>query len=237
MKAIIVAGGKGERMGSLTRTLPKVMLPVQGKPLLELQIRWLRSQGFRHIFLALGYRAEDIRAYFQDGKKLGVRIEYSVEKKPLGTAGAVKKLQHKLRESFLVVYGDILIRIPLKPVLAVHAKARKRKDYYGTLVLQHSDHPQDSDLVQWGENSFITRFINKPHRTAPHTDLSNAAVYVLHPRIFGLIPPGRSTDFAHDIFPNVLSRHGKLHGYITKDLLHDIGTPERYARVAQEKTK
>src|SRR5262245_20777174 len=135
MKAVILAGGKGTRLGKLTESLPKPMVPVAGKPLLELQIRVLRRYQIREIILSTGHLAECIADYFGNGKKLGVSIRYVQESEPLGTAGAIKQMEDELPEDFLVVYGDIMLDMNVRRLLQFHAS----KGGAGTLVV----HPND----------------------------------------------------------------------------------------------
>ncbi|MBI4054520.1 MAG: NDP-sugar synthase [Elusimicrobia bacterium] len=233
MVAVIVAGGRGERMRALARGIPKPMLPINGRPLLEHQLRWLRKNGFRRIFLCLGYRGNSIRRHFKDGGAWGVCLRYRLEKRPLGTAGCVRPLSSQLRRSFLVVYGDLYARMGLDALQCAHQKNRRDPRCLGTLVLKNTDHPSDSDLAAVNSRGRILRFFNKPHAHPPRTRLANAAVYLLEPKICSLIPSGRSSDFARDIFPNALARGHRLYGHRTRGLLQDIGTPGRY-REAQK---
>jgi len=131
MKAIILVGGKGARLKPFTEALPKVMLPIGTKPFLEIQIRHLKQYGFDEVILAISYLKGNIIHYFGDGKGLGIKISYSEEKTPLGTAGAIKKAGHDLKETFVVLVGDGLADIDFHALVAFHKKARA----VGTMVV------------------------------------------------------------------------------------------------------
>jgi len=231
MKVIILAGGKGTRMGPLARDLPKPMLPVGGKPILERQIELARSAGMPEIIILAGHRAEAIKAYFGDGAAWGVRIEHVLESLPLGTAGAVKEIEDRLADDFLVFYGDIIMDMDLAALVAFH---RDRKPL-ATLVLHPNDHPADSDLVDVDQGCRITAVHGKPHAPdACHRNLASAALYVCSPAILGVIPKGQSSDFARDIFPRLAGRENGLAGYVTTEYLKDVGTEERLAEVSRD---
>jgi len=219
MLAAIVAGGLGTRMGAATANMPKPMLPVLGKPLLEHQLGWLKSQGFSDIVLCLGYKAEAVKDYFGDGRKWGVSLRYSVEERPRGTAGCIADL--KAKEDILVVYGDLYPKLGLGPLLEFHAG---REEPAATLVLLHTDHPQDSDLAEL-KGDRIARI----YRGGPG-DLALAAVWIVTPALAGLIPADKPSDFGRDVFPAALAQGAPLYGCVMQGVLADLGTPERLAR-------
>lgn len=222
--AVIVAGGRGERMKVLGAALPKPMLPVLGKPVLEHQLLWLKKAGFAQAHLCLGHKAQAVRGYFKDGSRWDLRLAYSVEEEPLGTAGSVRRLGPGLRGDILVLYGDIYVDMDPAPLLRFHGS----HDGLATLAVRVSDHPQDSDLVVLDEAGRITGFPGKPVPGKPFVNLTCAALWVLRHPILDLVPEGRPTDWAKDIFPMALSKGMKLMGYKTDEMLADIGTPERY---------
>src|SRR2546423_501673 len=131
MKAVILAGGRGTRLGSLTEALPKPMVPIAGQPLLEHQLGVLKRYGIDEVILSTGYRAEAVEDYFHDGSNFGVHISYAREDSPLGTAGALKSLERELYKDFLVIYGDVLFDLNLARLLAFHQEHGSA----GTLVL------------------------------------------------------------------------------------------------------
>lgn len=219
MLAAIVAGGLGTRMGAATANMPKPMLPVRGKPLLEHQLVWLKSQGFSEVVLCLGYKAEAVSEYFGDGKKWGVNLRYSIEEKPRGTAGCIADL--KAKDDVLVVYGDLYPQLELKPLLEFHAGHPEGE---ATLVLLRTDHPQDSDLAELDGAR-----IKSIYRGGPG-DLALAAVWIVKSSLADLIPGEKPSDFGRDVFPSALARGRSLLGCVMKGVLADLGTPERLAR-------
>jgi len=219
MLAAIVAGGLGTRMGAVTANMPKPMLPVRGKPLLEHQLIWLKNQGFSEVVLCVGYKAEVVKDYFGDGGKWGLKLGYSIEDKPRGTAGCIADL--KTKDDVLVVYGDLFPDLELAPLLEFQAEHR---DGEATLVLLRTDHPQDSDLAEL-DGARIKRI----YRGGPG-DLALAAVWIVKPSLTDLIPADQASDFGRDVFPAALARGRRLLGCVMKGVLADLGTPERLAR-------
>lgn len=230
MNAVILAGGFGKRLG--LADLPKPMVPVAGKPLLEHQVALLRRHGIRDVTLLTGFLSEKIEAYFGDGSAFGMRIGYVREPRPLGTAGAVKQLEGRLTDRFLVLYGDVVMDMDLGAFQAFDAQA----DAVATLAVHPNDHPHDSDLIEVAaDGTTVTRFLSKPHPPGLHyANLVNAAVYVLSPAVFSFIEPGAALDFGKDVFPKILDRGGLLRAYSTPEYVKDLGTPERLAKVERD---
>lgn len=224
MKAIILAGGKGTRLLPLTESIPKPMVMIAGKPLLQYQIKLLKDNGFTEITLIVNYLGEKIKDYFQDGTKFGVKIDYVFETKALGTAGTIGKLAEKLQEEFLVLYGDLLLNIDLKSLV----KFNKKHKGIGTLVVHPNNHPEDSDLLEVSSNGLITNIYSKPHSNdLIYHNVVNAAIYILNPEISKYIPKNISSDFGKDIFPILLSKKQRIYGYHTHEYIKDIGTINR----------
>ncbi len=230
MKAVILAGGFGKRLG--LENLPKPMVPVAGKPLLEHQLQLLRRYGIRDVILLTGFLAEKIEAHFGDGAAYGMALEYVREAQPLGTAGAMKQLENRLHDRFLVLYGDVVMDLDLTAFLAFDAQA----DSVATVVAHPNDHPHDSDLLEVTPDGItVTRFLSKPHPPGlQFTNLVNAAVYVLSPAIFPFIETGTASDFGKDVFPRVLAQQGLIRAYSTPEYVKDLGTPERLAKVERD---
>ena len=213
-----MAGGLGKRMGQATAGLPKPMLPVRGKPLLEHQLLWLKAQGFARVTLCLGYKAQAVIDYFGDGARWGLALRYSVEKEPRGTAGCVADL--KPSGDLLVVYGDLFPEMDLAPLLDFHAR---RPEAEATLVLLETDHPQDSDLARLEGDTLAAIYRGETGK------LALAAVWIVRPSLLSRVPADEPSDFGRDIFPAALSR-GRIYGCVMKGVLADLGTPERLAR-------
>lgn len=217
MEAAVVAGGLGTRMAGVAAGVPKSLLPVRGKPLLEHQLRWLRACGFSQITLCLGHKAELVKERF--GGEKGLR--FAVETKPRGTAGCIKDLAPK--GDVLVVYGDLYPEIDMKPLFDFHGKHPQAA---ATLVLLETDHPEDSDLAELDGDRIKRIYRGGPGRTAL------AAVWIVRASLLALIPSDSPTDFGRDIFPEALKRGIPIMGCRMKGVLADVGTPERLARLS-----
>jgi D,D-heptose 1,7-bisphosphate phosphatase len=231
MKIVIIAGGKGTRISSVTKEVPKAMIPINGIPVLEYQILLAKRYGHTKIILIIGHLGEKIQEYFGDGSKWGVEITYFIEKVPLGTAGALSELQHLLDDEFFVFYGDTVMDIDMDTMIDFH----KSHSEGSTLLLHPNDHPYDSDLVDLGQNNRINQFFLKPHPDCLITrNLVNAALYILSPKILSLIPKSTKSDFTKDIFPRCIENGLDLFGYISPEYIKDMGTPERYDKVCND---
>ena len=231
-QALILAGGKGTRLKDRLGELPKPMIPIGGKPLLEHQIQLARHHGFTSLMMLAGYRAEAITEYFGDGDRWGVKLEYLVETTPRGTAGAVLDAWDRLEEEFLVIYGDEMLNVDLRRLATAHREAHAD----ATLLLHPNNHPQDSDLVEVSSEGWVTALHTRPHPPgAVFDNLVNAALYVI--RKSALLPwrgNPHSLDFGKDVFPAMLRAGARLLGYNSPEYIKDIGTPQRYDAVCRE---
>ncbi|MFN8487885.1 MAG: nucleotidyltransferase family protein [Caldilineaceae bacterium] len=234
MKALILAAGKGTRIGHLTQNCPKPMLPVGEKPLLAYLVSWLRSYGIQEIALNLHHAPEVIINYFGDGRQFGVRLTYSHEPKLLGTAGAAKRLEHFLDEPFVVVYGDVFTNLNLARLSAFHASCKTQMGQPAvlTLALYHVPNPTECGLVELDQANQVLRFVEKPLAHQVFTDLANAGIMVCTPEMLKVIPPDTVSDFGRDVLPNLLANHAPVFGQTIADdeFLIDIGTPAGYQR-------
>ena len=237
-KALVLAAGEGTRLRPLTLDRPKPMVPINGKPLLEHTVVWLRQHGLKDIAINLHYRPEAILNHFGDGSAFDVRISYSHEEKILGTAGAVRKLNGFVDGGPLVVmYGDVLTNLDLGALLAFHGQALLRDPLTRvTMSLYHVPNPTEVGLVGLDQNGRVTRFVEKPRPEEVFTDLANAGVLVIEPDIVDRIPPDTFYDFGEHLFPQLLQNGVSIYGWaISKDTyLLDIGTPEKYAQAQRE---
>ena len=231
MQVVILAGGKGSRMGSLAENLPKPMLPLAGKPLLEHQIELARRFGIEEAILLTGHRGDVIQEHFGDGSKWGMKIRCHRETQPLGTAGAVKEIQSWLRQDFLVFYGDVVMDIDLAALLDFHAA----RQALATLVVHPNGHPWDSDLLELDPRQKVVAFHPKPHEPGRYyRNLVNAALYVLSPRALDAVVPGQYADLGRSTFPELVRRGQAVYGYNTAEYLVDVGTIERLHKVEQD---
>jgi NDP-sugar pyrophosphorylase family protein len=205
-------------MRPATDALPKPMLPVRGKPLLEHQLSWLKASGLTQIQMCLGYKAEAVTGYFGDGSKWGVQLSYHVEKEPRGTAGCLKDAG--LTRTTLVVYGDLFVELDAGKLLDFHRKHGAE----ATLVLRRTDHPQDSDLAR------LEGWRVKEVARGGSGDLGLAAVWVVEPALMDLVSSHEPSDFGRDVFPAALKAGRVVAGYVTAEKIVDLGTPERLER-------
>jgi len=229
MKAAILAGGKGTRLSKLIKDTPKALIKIGKKPVIEHQIILLKKHGINEIWLLLGYLGNQIKEYFQDGKKWDVRFHYCQEKKPLGTAGALKQLKNKIKEDFLVLSGDIMMDFDVKRFISWH---KQKKDGIAWIVVHPSDHPFDSDLVETDSFGKIVSLLKRPHRPGINfQNLSIASIFIFSPKIFKYIPSGKKTDFEEDILPSILKAGENVFAYKSPEYIKDMGTPERLVQV------
>ena len=233
-QAIILAGGAGTRLKDRLGDLPKPMIPIAGKPLLEHQVELAKTHGFTDLVFFVHYRADLIEQHFGDGAKWGVRIRYVTEHEPLGTAGAVFAGSELLAERFVVLYGDTMVNVDLGRIWNAHEDARAD----ATLLLHPNDHPLDSDLVEVDEAARVLAFHNRPHPQGRwFQNLVNAGLYVLEKKPLLAQRNGVAAgviDFGKDIFPAMLRAGRNLLGYNSPEFIKDIGTPARYDRVCAQ---
>ncbi|MTH17514.1 HAD-IIIA family hydrolase [Flavobacterium sp. LC2016-01] len=227
MKAVILAGGKGTRLG-LT-DVPKPMVNVAGKPLLLHQIELLKRYGIKDVILLTGHLGNVIENYFGDGHKFGVNISYIVEDIPLGTSGAVKELEGLISDRFLVLYGDVMMDFDIDSFIQFDSEANS----IASIIVHPNDHPYDSDLVETNEHGYVNKFLSKPHEeNLFYSNNVNAATYIFHPDIFQYINKGELSDFGKDIFPAILHKGiHKIRAYNTPEYIKDLGTPDRLTLV------
>ena len=223
---VILAGGQGTRLKDRLGDLPKPMIPIAGKPLLEHQIELARAHGFTDVLLFVHYRADLIQQQLGDGSRFGLRLKYIVETEPLGTAGATLAGFDQLAERFAMMYGDTMVNIDLTRLWNAHESSGAD----ATLFLHPNNHPLDSDLVEMDAENWVTAFHNRPHPTEKFfQNLVNAGLYVFERRA---LEPWRANkqalDFGKDLFPAMLRRGAKLLGYNSPEFIKDIGTPARY---------
>ena len=232
-QAVILAGGKGTRLSTRLAGLPKPLIDVCGKPLLERQIDLLKRYGYTHVFLLVNYGAQYIIDFCANFNNWGIRIDCVDDGEPLGTAGATLAILSHLEENFLVVYGDTMLEVDLARFENFH---NSRPDAEVTLFLHPNDHPQDSDLVDIDDQGQVCAFYPYPHNpNIYYPNLVNAALYYV--RREALDPwcntPG-SLDFGKDIFPEMLKQGGVLLGYKSPEYIKDCGTPTRLDKVCTD---
>ena len=229
MQLVIIAGGKGTRLG--LKDIPKPMVKIGDKPLLEHQIELAKRYGVDEVFILSGHLANVIEEYFEDGSKFGVKIHHVVEPYPLGTAGSLKLLEGKLNDRFLVFYGDVVMDFDI----ASFIEFDKQYNSIGTTIIHPNDHPYDSDLLEINKNNKVTKVLPKPHQNGEYyQNLVNAAVYIFSPKIFEYIEEGISQDFGKHILSKVVEAGETLIGYKTPEYIKDMGTADRFEAVKND---
>lgn len=237
-KALVLAAGEGTRLRPLTLDRPKPMVPINGAPLLDHTVGWLRQYGVEQIAINLHYRPEVITDYFGDGTGFGVQIHYSHEDSLLGSAGAVRKLDGFVDDApLVVVYGDILTDVDLRALLSFHHENVVRDPSTGiTLSLYPVPNPTEVGLVGMDASGRITRFVEKPRPEEVFTDLANAGVLVIEPWVIDSIPADTFYDFGLDLFPQLLAEGVAMYGWVIPHdaYLLDIGTHAKYDQAQYE---
>jgi len=224
MKAVIMAGGEGTRLRPLTCTVPKPMVPVVNKPMMEHILDLLKKHGFQEIAATLWYLPEMIKDYFGDGSAYQTSMHYFVETKPLGTAGSVKNAQSFLDQPFIVVSGDCLTDIDLSAAVSFH----RQKGALATLVLTRVPNPLSYGVVITNEEGRITQFLEKPSWSEVFSDTVNTGIYILEPEVLDAVPDGEKYDFSQDLFPKLLAQNAPLYGYVAEGYWSDVGNLEVY---------
>lgn len=229
MQLVILAGGKGTRLG-LT-DIPKPMCPIMSKPVLEYQIELAKKYGITEIFLLTGYLANVIEDYFGDGSKWGVKLHHIVETNPLGTAGNFPSLKDKLKDRFMVFYGDIVMDFDLNSFINFD----KQNDSLATILVHPNNHPYDSDLVEIDDKNRVTNFLSKPHPDdLVYKNLVNAAIYIFSPEVLNFIEKDIPQDFGKDILPKILKSNKNIFAYHSAEYIKDMGTPERLIEISDD---
>ncbi|KPA16801.1 D,D-heptose 1,7-bisphosphate phosphatase [Candidatus Magnetomorum sp. HK-1] len=231
MNAVILAGGKGTRISSIFPDIPKSMIPIQGKSLLQHQIEQLRAYDIHTIHMCLGYLANAITDHFGSGFQYGVELDYEVETTPQGTAGSLYLLKDRLEDDFIVINGDIIFNVDLLKIIDYH----KQKGGIATLTTHITPHPLESDLVEADENNKITHIFTRPH--APDFDDSlyaNAGIMIFSPKMFEYITKHKKQNIEKHILTAMLNNNELIFSYPTDEYIHDTGTVERYHEVVQD---
>ena len=225
MQALILAGGKGTRLRPLTLYTPKPVVPICNRPFLLYQIDTLRRAGVRDITLSLSYQPLKIEQQLGDGSDYGVKINYTTEPQPMGTAGAYKFAEDLIREPTVVFNGDILTDLDLQAVIEQH----KERGATATIVLAPVENPSAYGLVETEADGRVLRFLEKPKADEIRVNTINAGTYVLEPRVLDLIPAGENYSFEYGLFPDLLKRGEKFYAHVPDATYWiDIGTPARY---------
>lgn len=228
MQALILAGGKGTRLRPLTIYTPKPIVPLVNRPFLLYQIEILRRAGIKEITLSLNYQPDKIEHLLGDGSHYGVHLRYVTEPSPMGTAGAYKFAAPEIRETTVVLNGDILTDLDVFKVIGFHQQ--KKAD--ATIVLTPVENPAAYGLVETEPDGRVQRFREKPkpeELANLTTNNINAGIYVLEPNVSDLIPKGEVCSFEYNVFPDFLAKEKSFFAFLMKEnYWRDIGTPQSY---------
>ena len=224
MKVVIMAGGKGTRLRPLTSKQPKPMVPIVNTPCMEHIVNLLKHHGFEDILATLEFMPEVIQEYFGDGSGWGVRMEYSVEEEPLGTAGSVKFAEDWLTERFVVISGDALTDVDLGEAVAFH----EERGAEATLVLKEVEDPSEFGIVMVEDDGRVSGFLEKPDEEEVFSHTANTGIYILEPGVLKDIPEEQEYDFAEELFPKLLEEGRSMYGYVMEGYWEDIGNIEQY---------
>ena len=224
MRAIILAGGRGVRLAPVTEVIPKPLVPIGGMPILEIVIRQLQAHGFHRITLAVGYLSELIKAYFQDGSRWGVQIDYSFETEPLGTAGPLALIAG-LSETFLVMNADILTDMDYKGLLRYH----REEQAVATIGAYNRQVKIDLGVIVADGHQRIKDYIEKP----THNYLVSMGIYIFEPKVLEFIPVNKYLDFPN-LVNLLLQASLPVHYYPFAGHWLDIGRHEDYSQAATE---
>ncbi len=243
MRAIIMCGGKGTRIAAMEASVPKPMIRLCGKPVLEHQLEWLKRQGIEEAVLVTGHLGHVIRDYFGDGSGIladsgeasGIRLRYFEESEPLGTAGALYYFREDQTEDFLLMNGDLIVDVDLHRFLDAH----RRYGGLATILTHPNSHPYDSGIVETDGHGLVTGWLSKEDERGWYQNRVNAGLHLMSPGIFdelrerGMFLQPRKLDLDRDVLKPMIPGR-RLFAYDSPEYVKDMGTPERYRLVEQD---
>ena len=230
-QAVIMAGGLGTRMGEISRTVPKPMLPIGGIPVLEHQINNLKQHGINEIILVVGHLASAIIDYFGDGNKNDVSIEYHIEDEPLGSAGALYVIKDKLKNDFLLLNGDVYFNMDFDRFIDFHLEGQ----HHATILVHPNSHPYDSDLVVCDSDMRVLKWDSKHNvRDYYYRNLVNAGLHILNKSFFDVVPGTGKMNLESDVLMVMTDKGCDVYAYLSPEYVKDMGTPERLQSVSAD---
>ena len=225
MKAVILAGGKGTRLAPYTTILPKPLVPIGDMPILEILLRQMKRAGIDHVILTVGHLAELLQAFFQEGQRFGLKIVYSIENSPLGTAGPLSLIGSQLTDTFLVSNGDVLTTLDIRELIAAH----RRSGAVATIASHARKVKIDLGVLQFNGSDEVTDYIEKP----TYDFCVSMGIYIFEPRVLEYIPYNQYLDFP-DLVLKLISAKEKVIGYRYNGYWQDLGRIEDYEQAVQE---
>lgn len=224
MKAMLLAAGVGSRLDPLTRNVPKPMVPVVNRPVMEHLIRLLKKHHFTQIMVNLHYLGDQIKEYFGNGSRWGVQLHYAEEDRLWGDAGSVKRCEDFFDSTFIVIGGDDLTDLDLSRLLRYH----KAKKALLTIALSLVEEPSEYGIALMNEKGRITRFLEKPKGEMIFSNAANIGIYVCEPEVFDLIPRGTPYGFGANLLPLLIEQKRPLYGFLTSSYWKDVGSLKTY---------
>ena len=224
MKALILIGGEGTRLRPLTYKTLKCMVPIANRPFIEYQFAQLKKHGINEVVLSICYMPDKVKKAVGNGKKYGIKVDYAVEKTPLGTAGAIKNCEKYLDDTTIVLNGDVLTGIDLAALAAFH----KKSGAVATIALHEVEDPSAYGLVIAEDNGKVIKFLEKPKEKQPGGNWINAGLYVFSREALSMIPAGTNVSVERETFPLIIEKTGKLFSHRQKEYWIDIGKIEKY---------
>jgi NDP-mannose synthase len=225
MKAVVLAGGKGARLAPYTKILPKPLMPIGDMPILEILLRQMKRAGVDHVILTVGHLSELLRAFFQNGERLGLQIDYSFEDIPLGTAGPLSLVAEQLDDTFLVTNGDVLTTLDLRDLVASH----RRSGAIATIASHARRVNIDLGVLQFNGSDELTGYIEKPS----YDFFVSMGIYVFEPRALEYIPYNQYLDFP-DLVLKLIQNKERVMGYRFNGYWQDLGRAGDYEQAIQE---
>jgi mannose-1-phosphate guanylyltransferase / phosphomannomutase len=231
LRAVIMAGGSGTRLRPLTCELPKPMVPVLNRPIIEHIINLLKKHGITEIIITLHYQPEAIQQYFGNGSDWGVHLHYAIEEEQaLGTAGSIKYVGELLDRTFLVISGDSITDFDLQQAINFH----RQQQAAVTMVLTSVRNPVDFGVVITDAHGRVQRFLEKPTASEIFSDTVNTGIYILEPTVLQAIPPDQEFDMSQDLLPNLLVAGVPIYGHIATGYWCDVGQLDTYRQVQHD---
>jgi NDP-mannose synthase len=225
IKAVVLAGGKGTRLAPYTRILPKPLMPIGDMPILEILLRQMQRAGVNEVILTVGYLGELLRAFFQDGERFGLKIEYSFEEHPLGTAGPLSLITNRIDGTFLVTNGDVLTTLDLGELLFAH----RRSGAIATIASHARQVNIDLGVLEFNGSNELTGYIEKPTY-----ELSvSMGIYVFEPHVLDYIPYNQYLDFP-DLVLRLIEQGERVISHHFTGYWQDLGRPDDYEQAVQD---
>ncbi|MCH3963180.1 MAG: NDP-sugar synthase [Clostridium sp.] len=224
MKALLLAGGRGTRLRPLTDSIPKPMVPIMGKPLLEKTILDLKKSGVDEVIISTCYKSDYIKNRIANGEKLGIKVDYISEDLPLGTGGAIKNSERFLDDTFIVLNSDIVSNMPYEKFIKYH----REKNAQISIAMTEVEDPSQYGVIEFDNNSCIKAFKEKPKKGETDSKWINAGIYIFEPEVLNEIPKNEIVSIEKDTYPLLLNKGYKMAAYKYSDYWLDIGTLKKY---------